>query len=66
MKPVEFDPNAFEDLAWWIHQDRKTALYNIKLIKEIQRMPFMAQVNQNHLTMICEGAGHDALTKNIS
>ncbi len=26
MKPVEFDTNAFEDLAWWIQQDRKTAL----------------------------------------
>jgi Txe/YoeB family toxin of Txe-Axe toxin-antitoxin module len=26
MKPVEFDTDAFEDLAWWIRQDRKTAL----------------------------------------
>ncbi len=26
MKPVEFDPNAFEDLAWRIQNDRKTAL----------------------------------------
>lgn len=40
MKPVEFDSSAFEDLAWWIQQDRKTALRIIKLIKEIQRTPF--------------------------
>lgn len=40
MKPVEFDTHAFEDLAWWIQQDRKTALRIVKLIKEIQRTPF--------------------------
>ena len=37
---MEFDPSAFEDLAWWIQQDRKQALRIIKLIKEIQRTPF--------------------------
>jgi toxin YoeB len=40
MKPVEFDTDALEDLACWIHQDRKTALRIVKLIKEIQRTPF--------------------------
>jgi len=40
MKPVEFDPNAFEDLAWWIQHDRKAALRIVKLIKEIQKTPF--------------------------
>ncbi|PSR16721.1 Txe/YoeB family addiction module toxin [filamentous cyanobacterium CCP3] len=40
MRPVEFDPNAFEDLAWWIQADRKTALRIVKLIREIQRSPF--------------------------
>jgi len=40
MKPIEFDPSAFEDLAWWVQHDRKTALRIIKLIKEIQRTPF--------------------------
>ena len=37
---MEFDASAFEDLAWWIHQDRKKALRLIKLIKEVQRTPF--------------------------
>ena len=43
MKPVrnlEFDPAGFEDLAWWVDKDRKTALRIIKLIKEVQRDPF--------------------------
>ncbi len=42
-KPViilEFDSNAFEDLAWWLKQDRKKALRIIELIKEIEREPF--------------------------
>jgi toxin YoeB len=37
---LEFDPNAFEDLAWWVKNDRKKALKIIKLIEEIQRDPF--------------------------
>ena len=40
MRSLEFDPAGFEDLAWWIRQDRKTALRIIKLIEEIQRSPF--------------------------
>lgn len=30
MNPIEFDPNAFEDLAWRVQHDRKTALRVIK------------------------------------
>ena len=40
MPSLEFDPAAFEDLAWWIETDRKKALRILKLIKEIQRKPF--------------------------
>lgn len=40
-KSLEFDPAAFEDLAWWIEKDRKKALRIVKLIKEIQRDPFV-------------------------
>lgn len=40
MKNLEFDPSAFEDLAWWVNKDRKKALKIIKLIREIQRQPF--------------------------
>jgi Txe/YoeB family toxin of toxin-antitoxin system len=37
---LEFDGAAFEDLAWWIQQDRNRALRIINLIKEVQRDPF--------------------------
>jgi len=37
---LEFDPAAFEDLSWWIKQDRKKALRITTLIKEVQRSPF--------------------------
>jgi len=37
---LEFDSNAFEDLAWWIQHDRKKALRIVDLVKEIQREPF--------------------------
>ncbi len=40
MKSLEFDASAFEDLAWWIEQDRDKALKIIKLIKDVQRDPF--------------------------
>jgi len=33
VKNLEFDPKAFEDLAWWIEQDRKKALQIMKLIE---------------------------------
>jgi toxin YoeB len=37
---LEFDVAAFEDLAWWIVQDRSKALRIINLIKDVQRDPF--------------------------
>lgn len=40
MKNLEFEPHAFEDLPWWIQQDRKTALRIIRLIENIQQTPF--------------------------
>jgi len=40
VKNLEFDADAFDDLAWWIENDRKKALKIIKLIREVQRNPF--------------------------
>lgn len=40
MKSLEFDPSAFEDLAWWVQRDRKIALRIIELILDVQRNPF--------------------------
>ncbi len=39
-KSLEFDPAAFDDLAWWVEKDRKKTIRLIKLIKEVQRDPF--------------------------
>ena len=40
MRNLEFDIAAFEDLAWWIQQDRNKALRVVNLIKDVQRDPF--------------------------
>ncbi len=40
MRSLEFDPDAFEDLAWWVRHDRKQALRIVRLIQETQRDPF--------------------------
>lgn len=40
MRILEFDPSAFEDLAYWVKQDRKLALRIMRLITDIQRDPF--------------------------
>ena len=40
LRNLEFDPAAFEDLAWWIEHDRSQALRIVQLIREVQRDPF--------------------------
>ena len=40
MRNLEFAPEAFEDLAWWITNDTAQALRIIRLIREILREPF--------------------------
>ena len=40
MRSLEFDASAFEDLAWWIEQDRAQALRIVRLVREVQRAPF--------------------------
>jgi len=40
VRSLEFDPAGFEDLAWWIQQDRNKALRIVNLIKDVQRDPF--------------------------
>lgn len=37
---VAFEPDALEDLDWWMDKDRRTGLKVLKLIREIQRDPF--------------------------
>jgi toxin YoeB len=49
VKNLEFDADAFEDLAWWVENDRKKALKIIKLIREVQRNPFEGTVQPEAL-----------------
>ena len=37
---LEFESRAFEDLTWWIKNDRRTALKIMKLIENVQKTPF--------------------------
>ena len=37
---LEFEPEAFEDLAWWVQQDRQKTRRILNLLREIQRDPF--------------------------
>lgn len=39
-RSLEFDLAAFEDLAWWVQQDRKKALRIIRLVQETLTDPF--------------------------
>ena len=37
---LEFEPEAFEDLAWRIQRDRRKTRRILNLLREIQRDPF--------------------------
>jgi Txe/YoeB family toxin of Txe-Axe toxin-antitoxin module len=37
---LEFDIDGFEDLTWWVQNDRKQGLKIMKLIQAVQRDPF--------------------------
>lgn len=40
MRSLEFDPAAFDDLAWWVQHDRKRAQRILRLIQETVANPF--------------------------
>ena len=40
---IQFTTAGFEDLAWWIENDRKTTVKIMKLIKEAARDPLVGQ-----------------------
>ena len=40
MNELVFDRDFLEDLAWWVAQDRKTALKIFELIEATRRDPF--------------------------
>ncbi|QUS59324.1 Txe/YoeB family addiction module toxin [Synechocystis sp. B12] len=40
MKEVVLDPQAIEDIKWWIQQDKKLALKIMELIETLPKSPF--------------------------
>ena len=54
---------AFEDLAWWIKQDRAKALRIVSLIKEIEREPFDGIGKPEPLKYLASGAWSRRLTQ---
>ena len=54
---------AFEDLAWWIKQDRAKALRIVSLIKEIGREPFDGIGKPEPLKYFASGAWSRRLTQ---
>ena len=40
MRNLVFELNAFEDLEYWVKNNKKVAQKVIKIIKEIEREPF--------------------------
>ena len=40
LRSLEFDPDAFEDLAWWIANDRTQVQRIVRMIREVLREPF--------------------------
>ena len=64
MRSLEFDISAFEDLAWWIQQDRSKALRIVSLIKDVQRDPFKGIGKPEPLKHELKVAGPAELIKN--
>jgi len=65
VRSLEFDVAAFEDLAWWIEQDRSKALRIVTLIKDVQRDPFKGVGKPEPQDMNSRAAGRGASIKNI-
>lgn len=40
MRELVFDPNALEDLEWWIKNNPRIALKILAMFKEIEKQPF--------------------------
>ncbi len=40
MKNIVLDPQAIEDIKWWIKQDKKLALKIMELMEELPQSPF--------------------------
>ena len=63
MRNLEFDVAGFEDLAWWVEQDRKIALKAFDLIEAVLRDPFAGIGKPEPLKHLLAGAWSRRLTQ---
>ena len=57
------DPNALEDLLWWVQHDRKVALRILRLVREILRTPFKGTGKPEALRHELKGAWSRRITR---
>ena len=65
-RSLEFDAAAFEDLAWWVENDRAQALRIIRLIRDLQREPFTGTGKPEPLKHGLKGVGPGGSIGNIA
>ncbi len=58
-----FQPQFREDLAYWIHTDRKTALRLLRIVEEVMRDPFRGIGKPEPLKGLGPGAWSRRLTQ---
>lgn len=63
MRDLVFDHNAFDDLSWWIQQDRKIAIKIMSLVKEIHKNPFLGTGKPEPLKHELSGCWSRRITK---
>jgi toxin YoeB len=63
MKEVVLDPQAIEDIKWWIQQDRKLALKIMELIEELPKSPFSGKGKPERLRFNLSGLWSRRITQ---
>jgi toxin YoeB len=59
---VVFDPNALEDLRWWVTHDRRAASKVLELVQEVLRDPFSGRGKPEPLKFQLSGCWSRRLT----
>lgn len=62
MSKVVFDPNALEDLRWWVTHDRRAASKVLELVQEVLRDPFSGRGKPEPLKFQLSGCWSRRLT----
>jgi toxin YoeB len=63
VRSAEFDPDALEDLAWWVQNDRKVAVRIFRLVRETLGTPFSGTGKPEPLRHELRGAWSRRITQ---